>query len=281
MPPNGRSGAETIRKCIQLIEVLARAHEDLGVSEIGSRVDMPKATVHRMLTMLMEENYVDQDPGSRKYRLGLRFLHLGHAVRSRLDVRAQALPVMRQLQAASLETITLVKRLGHQRVVVEVVESPQPIREYMRVGEILPIYAGAAGKVLLAYVPDDELSQILNEVRIDLVGPNTHRSVDELRTDLIDIRCKGYSTSVHERTLDAAAVSVPVFDDTGTIVAALSIQGPDSRMSAHRIAHELVPMLVEAGRQVSQAMGYVAGKASLSALPDGLPEKYTSTATTQ
>ncbi len=237
---------------------------EMGVTELSRRLALPKSTVHRLLEPLVVRDLVVQDPATGRYRLGPAAFRLGSAFARSLDVRQAALPAMHDLARRTGETVNLNIRQGTYRVCIEKVDSVQDVRHFVELGRPLPLFAGASGKVLLAYADADVLAAVLRDLR-----PLTGRTVTDpnrLRAQLARIRRQGYAVSWNERVEGAAAVSAPVWDAAGTVVAGLTVSGPTYRFTPARV-RELVPMVVEAAAQISSRLGYSAGGGTGGARP--------------
>ncbi|MCS7236403.1 MAG: IclR family transcriptional regulator [Armatimonadota bacterium] len=256
-------GTQAVARALDVLWAFAEGGA-MGVSELSRRIALPKSTVHRLLEPLVARDLVVQDPATGRYRLGPGVFRLGSAFAKSLDVRQAALPAMHELARRTGETVNLNIRQGAYRVCVEKVDSVQDVRHFVELGRPLPLFAGASGKVLLAYADTDVLAAVLRGLR-----PLTGRTVtdpDRLQAQLARIRRQGYAVSWNERVEGAAAVSAPVRDAAGTVVAGLTVSGPTYRFSATRI-RELVPMVVEAAAEVSSRLGYSPGGTNAGARP--------------
>jgi DNA-binding IclR family transcriptional regulator len=177
-----------------------------------------------------------------------------------LDVRAAAGPILDRLRQATRETTTLYVLDGDERVCVERLEGPQNIRAVVRLGERLPIYAGAGGKVLLAFLPRRTRQATLARLVLARFTDKTIRNRARLERQLGTIRRQGYATSVAERFAGASAVAAPVRGADGAVIAAVNISGPSDRFTGTRQA-EYIRQVTKAALALSRAMG--GGRAQL------------------
>ena len=166
-----------------------------------------------------------------------------------------SLPVMVRLQEQTRETISLYVMEGNDRVCVERLESPETVRIVARVGRRIPLYAGSAGKVFLAYLPEARRDEILANIKLIPMTKRTITDVDELKSNLSKIQRQGYAVSKGEWVLEASGVAAPIFDQFRRITAALTISGPSQRFSEEKI-HEIAALVKPAAEEISREMGY-------------------------
>lgn len=200
------------------------------MTQIAAKVGLYKSTVHRILAALETRGFVRQEEVTGRYRLGLRALELAQAYLSSGDLPTVALEEMQLLRDLAEETVSLYVRDGAERVRVQRAEGPLTVRRVVGLGERLPLYLGASGKVLLAWCPDRERQLILDRhlpADFDRAG---------LESVLEQARQQGWAMSQEERELGVGSVAAPVIDRLGNCVAALAISGPVSRFEGDRVA---------------------------------------------
>ncbi|ALS30047.1 IclR family transcriptional regulator [Paenibacillus cisolokensis] len=238
-------GKSTVRAVERALDILLcfTTDNEWGMAEIAERVGLHKSTVHRMLATLENRGFVERDRVTDRYRLGIKIWELS-AMLSRSDDPAVIwLPEMERLRDLLGETVSLYVRDGMERIRIQAVQSNQAVRRVAPVGARLPLYVGASSKVLNAYADPAELEAIMS-------ADSWPASIDrnQYLQQLADIREAGYATSVEEREAGVAAVSAPIFDRTGKLVAALSVSGPASRLTMEKM-REHAPLIMEtAGR---------------------------------
>lgn len=240
----------TVRAVERTLELLNQFSVDrpaLGVSELARMTGMYKGTVYRLMLTLQQSGFVQQDPETQRYRLGLALFQLGSIVQADMDVRRIALPHMRILAQQCQETVNLNVVSGLNRVCVECVETSRTVRFFIQAGYTGPLTRAASGKVLLAYLPHGQ-----REAVIMSLTPDERIS---LQADLETIRRQGYGISLGERIAEAASISAPVLDHTGTTAASLTISGPKVRFTPDKI--EAFKVLVkESADQISAQLGH-------------------------
>ncbi|MDI3328671.1 MAG: IclR family transcriptional regulator [Alicyclobacillaceae bacterium] len=226
MADGERNTVRAVERALDILLCFSSTEMELGLSDIAKRVKLHKSTVHRLLASLESRGFIRRDPHTQNYRLGWRILELVSNVHQSGDLSTVVLPEMTRLRDLLDETISLYIRSGTERIRIQAVESHQPVRRVANIGQRLPLYVGASGKVLLAWSPPEVVEQVLNDPKIP---PDLDR--EEFIRQLERVRENGYAISIEEREAGAAAVAAPVFDRNGQLVAALSVSGPADRFT--------------------------------------------------
>ena len=195
--------------------------------------------------------------------MGIRLLNWSGIFLATLDIRAVAMPIMTELQQLSRETISLYVLDGTDRVCVERLESPQNVRIVARLGLRLPLYAGSAGKVLLAFLNEVQQEKILTTVPLQPFTQHTITDLSLLREELAKIRKQGYAYSHGEWIEDASGVAAPVYGPDRNVAGALTISGPSQRFNLE-IIEKYGRDAVTAAMQISRLLGYNAHSSTLT-----------------
>lgn len=253
MPTNK---TQSIDRAVAILDYFSMEHPEAGVREIARFLKLHPSTVGRMLATLTAEDILIQDEITHRYKLGSKVLKWGAVYLGNLNIQNEARPYMQALREKTNETVSLYVPSGDERVLIERMESTHFIRVIAHVGERMPLYAGASGKVFLAFLPVEKREEVLETKRLERLTSQTIVDIDALRKELVQIRKKGYAVSHGERVEGASSVSAPIFSFRNQAIGAISISGPTARFSAERIAEFFEP-LVKATQQISQAMGYV------------------------
>jgi DNA-binding IclR family transcriptional regulator len=246
-------GVSSIERAVDVLTSFADAGGPLGVTDLANSLGISKAAVHRTLTSLRDRDLVGVDEGSRQYRLGPGVLKLAAAYREQLDIRTEALAVMRDLVDATNETATFSVRSGSQRVYVDQLTPAREVKMTVQVGASFPLHAGSSSKAFLAWLPEEERDEYLSG---DLAALTETTIVDrqELARELGRIRQQGFAVSMGERQHGAASVAAPILDEHGQPIAAISICGPQERFQSE--VATAASLLVEATRRLSSLTGY-------------------------
>lgn len=249
-----------VARAMDILELFLDGSGSLSAPEITRRLDLPRTTVHELLTTLAARNYlvtVPDQPG--RYRLGVRPYQLGSRYAEQLDLPSEAQQVARSVAGTCDETVHVAILEGADVIYIAKVDSTHAVRMVSAAGRRLPAHCTAVGKMLLACLPPGELEARLPPQR-PLTGmtPNSHTAHDELRTALERIRECGVAGEERESNPDVCCVAAPVRDSTAGVVAALSIAVPSVRWSAERRV-DLEELAVEGAGELSARLGYRGG----------------------
>jgi len=243
-----------VERALQILGCFDDEHPERGISEIAQVAGLHKATAYRIVTTLVNYGYLEWVPDIQKYRLGLELSNLGYKVIRRMDLRREALPYMKKLVQEWDETCDLSIFDQGRVFYIEVLRGNHALTIAAAVGQRLPTHCTASGKLFLAYLPPEELDAILNQP-LTAYTDSTITSLDELRKQLDVFRRQGYAVDYEEYELGICAVAAPIFNRSGTVIAAIGGPSPTSRMTPERIT-EIAEALKEAARAISRRMGY-------------------------
>lgn len=247
------SGTQAVQRAVALLKAFGPDAARLTPQELSRRTGLNRSTVYRLLSALEREGLVIAD-GTGGYRLGPELAALGGLALRQMDLRAVALPFLRELARHSGETVDLEILRGAEVMIVEEVAGDHLLSASSNVGTLYPAHCTATGKLLLAHLPPPALSEILAG---GLRAPGPRAITDELalRAELQAAVARGYATAYEELEAHLHAVGAPIFDHQGLAVAAVSISGPAARLPRRR-EPELARMVMEAAGRISRAMGY-------------------------
>lgn len=248
----------SVLRALALLDVLAQEGREMGVVELSRRVHLHVSTVHRLLGTLMAGGYVQQDPERGPYALGGKIHRLAHASLGSMDLRRVSRPHLDRLAKVSGETANVVALEKDEACYLDKVESFQGLKFLTKIGHRAPLYCTAVGKVLLAHLPGEQVEEFLSRATLIPHTRNTITSLPQLRRELKKVVAEGFAVDREECEEGASCLAVPIRDYTGHVVAAMGISGPTVRLTNRRIS-ELVPFMLEEGRQVSAGMGYHGG----------------------
>jgi len=246
---------QTIDRTVAILDSFTLDAPALGVREVARRTNLSSSTVGRMMAYMKEKGILNQDPDTQMYMMGSKVLAWAGIYTLTSDIRTVALPVMVHLQEQTRETISLYVLEGNERVCVERFESPETVRIVARVGRRIPLYAGSAGKVFLAFMPEHRREMIFKDLELIPMTEQTITDLDALRKNLLRIREKGFAVSRGEWIIDAAGVAAPIFNQHGEITAAITISGPIQRFTQAKIS-EIASLLLKESKQISFELGY-------------------------
>ena len=238
-----------VDRAMQILSAFDGEHADRGVSEIAQATGLHKATAHRIMMTLLNGGFLERAPDGERFRLGIRVVELGLGALRGLDLRRAAFPYMQQLVERFDETCDLGVFDRGMVLYVEVVHSRHSLTIAARVGRRLPAYCTASGRVFLAFLPPEIVEPILNGP-FEVCTAKTVTSPTKLREELEATRQRGYAIDDEEFEAGIRAVSAPIRDIDGNVIAALSVPGPINRMPPERM-EEIIGALLETANAVS------------------------------
>lgn len=221
---------KSLIKAIDVLEALAQAEElELGVTELSRRTGIGKVIVHTILRTYVDRAFVVQNEDSKRYRLGDRLFELAGRRAEVSTPLSVARAHMRALLLAVQETVHFTVPSGNESVVLDIHESPQPVRFAGTLGQRAPLHCTASGKLFLAYGSEAFREQVLGGELAPFTD-NTVIGVEAIRAELNDVRRQGYATDREEFLPQVNAVAAPVFDALGKCVAGIAVIGPAQRL---------------------------------------------------
>ncbi len=263
----------SISRGVRILEQFTLERPELTLTEIAAGAGLTKSTTHRLLAALQSEEMVELDARTTRYRLGLKVFELGSIVSKSMELATQAEPLLERLAEETRETAYLVVPEGDETLCVRRVDGSHEVRIlFLEVGRRQSYNCGAAPRVLLAHLCDEHWEEIVAHHVTPMTG-HSLTTREELARDRRHIRERGYAVSREDVTLHACAVGAPVHDETGEVIAAVSLSGIEQRFSDQALP-ELIAKICAAGEELSRRLGYarkiaeVASRADLPRAPD-------------
>ncbi|MFZ5631687.1 MAG: IclR family transcriptional regulator [Bacillota bacterium] len=252
---DGFKGVRSVKKALDILDCFSFEKVELGVVDLAQALNMPKATVSRLAGELVKNGYLEQDGNSKKYRLGLKLFYLGSIVFKQMKIAEVALPVMYRIRDRTGESVHLNIIKDNERMCLEYVECSHDLRPIVHVGQRSPLYAGASAKVLLAYMKESEVDEVIAKTRLARITGATICDPRKLKEELAGIRQQGYAFSIGERIPGLVSISAPVRNHTGQVIASLSLAVPEVRLDKGRVA-ETIALIKEGALQLSVKLGW-------------------------
>jgi IclR family KDG regulon transcriptional repressor len=243
-----------LQRGLRLLHIFSESPQGLTAKHVAERSRLPVSTIHRFLANLEGAGFL-KCGGDGVYHLGIACFAIGQAALGQLDIRRVSLPYLQELNRQTRETIHLTVRHGLSAVYVEKLDSPEQLRIHSRIGAAVPLYCTAVGKVMLAYMPDDERKRALPQLGLQRLTPNTVGNLQELEAELYRVRKNGYACDLEEHELHIRCIAAPIWDHASVVNASLSITAPVVRMPVTRL-RQLATLIQTAGLQISRELGY-------------------------
>jgi DNA-binding IclR family transcriptional regulator len=242
---------QVIERAMRLLDALAAQPDPVTLKELSATTGLHASTAHRILNDLVVGRYVERvDNGL--YQLGMRLLELGSLVKGRLNVREAAISAMRSLHKLTGQTINLSVQQGDEIVYIDRAWSERSGMQVVRaIGGRAPLHLTSTGKLFLSTADARQVRAYA--LRTGLAGHtrNSLTDLDRLERELALVRRHGYARDNEELELGVRCIAAGIFDDTGKLVAGLSMSAP-----AERLQDDWIKALVDTAASISEALGY-------------------------
>jgi IclR family pca regulon transcriptional regulator len=257
-PSTARYFNEALARGLSILVQFNERDQWLSLSEIARRTSMNRVTALRMVATLQALGFLDRSEATRKYRPGVATLTLGYAALRSFGIRDLALPFLERLAKQTNETVNMGVLIGAEVLYLERLKRSELVTADIHVGSRLPAHATSIGKLLLAFLPEKGLDELLLRMKLRKYGPNTITSKTRLKTALAKIRTEGYSVQDEEMAAGLRSVAAPIRDADGRVVAGINIAVPAARVSAEDLRDQLRLEVVVIANLISRAAGYAA-----------------------
>ncbi|TRZ56770.1 MAG: IclR family transcriptional regulator [Rhodocyclaceae bacterium] len=259
-PAKAKTRLSSVANAIRLVKVFSDDEYEIGITDLGKRLMLPKSTVHRLASTLIDAGMLEQNAETGKYRLGLVLFELGSLVRRKMDFSSEAKPFLMELREKTGETVHLAILDQTSIVYINSLESKQAVRMTLDVGVRKPAYATAAGKVMLAFQSAETLKRFL-AAGLEERTAKTIVDPQAFLQELAAIRARGYATADEENELGVRSLAAPVRDHSGNVIAATSIAGPAQRLTKKVLA-SFAPDVIAAAAAISGRLGFQPSRAA-------------------
>ena len=213
---------QSIDRALTALTTLSKYANGLSVSELSEKLGIPMSSTHRILTGLKKNNFVIQDKETKRYRLGYKLFSLCSGIQKNDSLILAARPQMKKLAKAIKKTIILCVMENEKIINLDCIENEESSMYMVKVGSEMPIYATSAGRVFAAYMDRLRVLEIFKHTKIKAETPYTKTSIEDLCTELDDIREKGYAIIDEELQLGIQGVACPIFDGNGKVIAVIA-----------------------------------------------------------
>ncbi|MGZ4413049.1 MAG: IclR family transcriptional regulator [Gaiellaceae bacterium] len=255
-----RSHSQSLERGLAILSAFRSGRPMVGVSELAREVGLSRSTAHRYVSTLATLGYLQKDAETQKYRLGPRVLDLGFSALNSIELREVAAPHLRELSDQSGYTVNMAVLDGLDIVYVERCRSPRSgqreIDLNLHVGSRLPAYCTSLGKVLLAYLPDDERAAALAKIDFASRGPNTLLSEEALVVELEKVRKDGFAMNNEELAYGLRSIAAPIFAHDRQTVAAINLAVHRTMVSIKELGADLSSCLRRTAETISAQLGY-------------------------
>ena len=221
-----------VDRVFTILERLAASKRGLSAAELVEQTGMPRSSVHCLTLTLERRGYLYRNAKTRRYLLGLKLFSLANYANGGMELRDRAAPELNQLMQQTRLTVHLALLENEEAVLVAKVDSPGIIRLATWAGKRMEFHCTSIGKAIAAHLPEETVLRIVRTRGMTRHNENTILCERRLREELRDVRRLGYAVDDEEEEIGLRCIGVPVFDQEGNVVAAISIAGPTSQIHA-------------------------------------------------
>jgi IclR family transcriptional regulator, KDG regulon repressor len=242
-----------VDRALDILLCFTREEPTRSLTQIAEQVRMSKSTVHRLLATLEGKRFINRDKITGLYRLGFRFVEMASLVDKNLQ--QWALPYLQALSSECGETVDLSVLDGASMIYLQVLDSPQRVKIAAAVGQRLPAFCTASGRAIMAYLPEEQVNNILSE-GLKTYIKNSPVAIADVHEDLRLTRERGFAISEQGYEKDINAVAAPILDSDSHPIAAVAVVGPSYRLPRERMM--MVGQSVRATTDtIAREVGYV------------------------
>lgn len=254
---------QTIERASSILDLVGRSPRGMSIKDLSIGLDLPKGTVHRILSSLSFFGFIRQDPDSKDYLLGFKLMELGALLGIQLDLGRVAEPVLWELAEKTGETVHMVMLDMGEVVYIgktEPLQATGSLKMVSRVGTRIPPHCCAVGKALIAHLSPEDLDGLIREKGLQKRTANTITDPDRLKEHLRMVRRQGYAVDDEENELGIRCVAATILDGKGEPVAAVSVSGPALRVTQKLIRDVLKGEVIRAASEISRRLGFMGGE---------------------
>ncbi len=246
----------SVDRALSVLTLLADHPDGMGVSELARTLKAAKSSLYVVLTTMEQRDFIVKDPVTKRYSLGPQLLVLGLAYVQRINLLKEFQVLAAEVARECGETVQLAILRGRNVLYIGKQDGTQPVRLASEVGSELPAHTTALGKSLLAGLSDAAIDELYEGVTLEKRTPQTIGNLADLKREIAEVRVRGYAVDRGETLEDLRCVGAPVCDAHGTVVAAVSISVPITRMDDER-EKELAQRVCILAQELSRRLGYI------------------------
>ena len=248
---------QSVSHALDILESFTKTEDELGVTELSKRLGLHKNNVFRLLATLEHRGYIEQNKATENYRLGPKTLQIGSIFIEQRECRRQARPILESLMASSGETAVVAVLRGNKVIYMDSVETNRTVRAISRIGAMLPAHCTAVGKAQLATLSPVEIERLYPEISLLGLTDKSIKTRDALTAELKKTAERGYALENEECDPEVRSIAVPAKDFSKSVIAAVGIVAPASRLTDERLEKSgIISLLLESGNALSAKLGY-------------------------
>ena len=248
---------QSVTRAVHILTCFTDETPLLRVTDISNRLELTASLVSRLLSTLEHEGFVERDEDTGFYRLGRTIVTLAGVALNHNRLRMEALSEMQRVHNLLGLGVNLAEFDQDSIFYLAHIDAPELPRHYTLIGRHNPLHATGMGKVLLASLPDEERANCIQRLNLYPYTPHTLSDSQSLEAELDDVRSQGWALEMEELAFGRACIASPIRDQSGKVIAAVSISGPLSTMRWNERRDELINAVIEIADRISMRLGYV------------------------
>lgn len=241
-----------VDRAVLILQEIFSADEYVGVSEIAQNLDLPKATVYRILNTFYQRNFVEKNPETDKYKLGMAFIQYAEKVKSKLNIKTISQPFMEKLSRDVGETVNLGINQDNNVLNIYSVEG-ETSTLVSKLIPVSPLYCASTGKIFLSEMRDEEIKNYFNSYEIQKRTINTITKYEDFNKERQQILKEKVAFDNEEYEYGLTCIAYPITNIKGKTIAALSVSGPTSRLKVKGIDY-IIEELRKISNEISERL---------------------------
>jgi DNA-binding IclR family transcriptional regulator len=246
---------QVLDRAIAIIDALAGDGVDASLMDLSEKLHLHKSTAHRLLMILERHRFVERQPNTGRYQLGLRLFELGSEAIARFDIRERARLHLERLVLEVDETVHLCVLDAGEVLYLDKIEPSRSVRMASRIGRRSAVHCTAVGKAMLAHLPEREVEKILEQRGMARLTPKTIVTMADLKADLETVRVRGYAIDNEEAEEGLRCVGAAILGRNGRPLGAISASAPSFRLPLEKVP-AVAAAICAAARALSEESGY-------------------------
>jgi len=244
----------SVEKALNILSLFNSEVHELRNIEISEMLNIPAATVSGLVFTLKDNGYLDQNDETKKYRLGVELLDRASVFLDQIDIRKIAKPHMEEVRNWCGESVNLALRKEKEVIYIERLLSDHSLSIHLELGKRAPIHTTALGKAIVAFLPNNEFSELFNNYRFFSVTEYSITDLITFKEDIQKIRNLGYAIDNQENEIGGRCIGVPIFDHNHYPFSAVSVSVPIQRLPSNRV-NEYGQYLLKVSKSISKKIG--------------------------
>lgn len=247
---------QSVYRAFSILSCFSAQTPQLRVVDLAQKLDLTPSNVSRLLSTMAKLGYVEKNERTGYYQLGPEIIALSGVALNNSEIRKQALPELHELQARlDLHVYLGMQNRGRLFYLASINSPSDSHKAFTPVGYTKPLHCTAIGKLLMAYLPPSSIAACLRDP-LRKYTPHTITQPDMLRAELSRIRRQSYSTEIEEMSLGKACIASPLLNQSGEVVAGISLCGAIDKIDLPAREKELSRILLETSLCISEKLGY-------------------------